>query len=175
MQPTPLKRPTAGKIARLALAGALAFAVPAEAATRCANPADQQLYELHALKTEVLVIGLLCGTDKYNTFVTTYQSQLRTMSLGIQGYYVRVYGRGAGVTRFGQYDTETANARQQEALRSGSDFCRRGQLTIDEVMGLPSGNDLPAYAAARDLIPTRPGACDAPPGRGTPTARGRGR
>ena len=148
------------------LAAAMLLAQPALAVPRCANETDQAVFEVEALKTELMVVATTCKgvtEDRYNEFVRRYQPALVTTNRMVGQYFTRQFG-GAGQRQQDIFITELANARSNAARQLGSDFCPRNAGLFDEVMSLSVLTDLPAYAATKDLLASGVTAC---PGGGT--------
>jgi hypothetical protein len=166
-----------GRVAAL-LAAATLFSHAALAVPRCANETDQAIFEVEALKTELMVVATTCkgnAEDRYNDFVRRYQQALVVTNRGIGQYFSRSRSHGKGGQR--QQDifiTELANARSNAARQLGSDFCPRNNGLFEEVMSLSGVTDLPAYAATKDLLSSGvtacPGGAAAAPARATPAA-----
>jgi glutathione S-transferase len=162
----------------LAALGLLAAPAAALAAPRCANEAEQSVFEVEALKSELMVVGITCQQEeRYNDFVRRYQPRLAENYRAFEQHFNRARGR-AGKTATDAYVTNLAQTRGFEAQKLGSDFCPRNTGLFDEVMALPSAAELPAYAAGKDLIPESLGACQttaAPTRTASTSKRGRGR
>ena len=166
------------------LAAALVAAAPALAAPRCTSEADQTVFELEALKTELMVVATTCKQeDRYNAFVQRYQPTLAQNGRSFGQYFSRAHGR-TGQRQNDIYITELANARSNAARILGSDFCPRNGGLFEEVMALSGPADLAPYAAGKDLLSAGVTACEgAPAPRATPAraapahraARGAGR
>jgi hypothetical protein len=149
----------------------------AEALARCANETDQAIFEVEALKTELMVVATTCkgpAEDRYNDFVRRYQQGLVVSNRGIGQYFTRSHGKG-GQRQQDIFITELANARSNNARQLGSDYCARNNGLFDEVMALQGVTDLPAYAATKDLLSSGvtacPGGAAQAPARSTPAAR----
>jgi hypothetical protein len=160
------------------LAAALMLLAPSAVAARCANETEQSVFEVEALKSELMVVGITCKQeDRYNAFMERYKPRLAENYRAFEQHFSRTRGR-AGKTATDAYVTNLAQTRGFEAQKLGSDFCLRNPGLFDEVMALPSPADLPAYAAGKDLIPENLGACQtqAAPARSAAAAsRKRGR
>lgn len=146
--------------ALLAAAGIL-LAPVAQAVTRCASDVDQVVFEVEALKTELMVVATTCKgntEDRYNAFVERYKPALVQSNRMLGQYFGRLHGRG-GQKQNDIYITELANARSNAARQLGSDFCPRNAGLFDEVMALPGLTELPAYAATKDLLSAGVFAC----------------
>ncbi len=151
--------PARARGAILLMAGLL-LAPPALGAPRCPSQQDQSVFEVEALKTELMVIGITCKEeDRYNAFVRRFQPELAANGRAFGQYFARVKGR-AGQRANDTYITNLAQARATEAQALGSDFCPRNTALFNEVMALPSASELAAYAAGKDLIPGNLGACE---------------
>ncbi|MBK1658020.1 hypothetical protein CKO45_07230, partial [Paracraurococcus ruber] len=178
MMTTPPNQPRraaarARRVAALATAAAL-LAQPALAVPRCSNETDQAVFEVEALKTELMVVATTCKgntEDRYNDFVRRYQQALVASNRALGQYFTRSHGRG-GQRQQDIFITELANARSNNARQLGSDFCPRNSGLFDEVMALQGVTDLPAYAATKDLLASGVTACPggqaAAPHRATP-------
>jgi len=167
------RRGRATRVAALFVATML-LAQPALAVPRCANETDQSVFEVEALKTELMVVATTCKgntEDRYNDFVKRYQPALVTTNRMVGQYFTRQFG-GGGQRQQDIFITELANARSNAARQLGSDFCPRNSGLFTEVMSLSVLTDLPAYAATKDLLSSGVTACPGgTPGRATPAAR----
>jgi hypothetical protein len=163
------RRYRAGTGACLFAALGLLASPAALAAPRCADQTEQSVFEVEALKSELMVVGITCQhEDRYNAFMQRYQPRLAENYRAFEQHFSRTRGR-AGKSATDAYVTNLAQTRGFEAQKLGSDFCQRNPGLFDEVMALPSAAELPAYAAGKDLIPESLGAC------ATPAAPARGR
>ena len=154
------------------LAAAMLLGPTAEALARCANETDQAIFEVEALKTELMVVATTCkgpAEDRYNDFVRRYQQGLVVSNRGIGQYFTRSHGKG-GQRQQDIFITELANARSNNARQLGSDYCARNNGLFDEVMALQGVTDLPAYAATKDLLASGVTACPAGSPAATPAA-----
>lgn len=172
------------RLCRQGLAGLLAlstvFASSAAMAApfRCASEEQQKMFELSALKTELMVVATNCDTeDAYNAFIQRYQSDLSRNDMAVIQHFTG-RDRRAGQRANDAFITNLANARSQEANRIGADFCARNARLFREVMALPSAAELASYAASKDLLPATLGNCTssasaaaATPARSTTQAR----
>lgn len=149
---------------RLLLAGLTAaslIAQPALAAPRCAAPADQSMFELFALKSELLVIAIACKrSDSYNAFVQRYRPVLLDLDKNLNAHFRKVHG-GRWQKVADDFTTDMANVRSTMASRMGGDHCPRNGMIYAEVMSLPATSDLAAYAAGKDLLPAGITTCPA--------------
>ena len=168
-------RRRAGTGACLFAAVGLLAAPAALAAPRCADETEQSVFEVEALKSELMVVGITCKQeDRYNAFMERYQPRLAENYRAFEQHFSRTRGR-AGKSATDAYVTNLAQTRGFEAQKLGSDFCLRNPGLFDEVMALPSAAELPAYAAGKDLIPESLGACATTPAAAPARSRSRGR
>ena len=172
LNPRPPRRPAAAPLALL-IAAALAASQPASALPRCAADADQSVFEMEALKTELMVVATTCKQeDRYNAFVQKFQPALAQNGRSFGQYFVRTHGGlRPGQRQNDIYITELANARSNAARQLGSDYCSRNGGLFDEVMALPSATELPAYAAGKDLLASGVTACEGAPANRSPVHR----
>jgi hypothetical protein len=153
------------------LMAALVAMPSAMAATKCANTSDRSLFEVMALKSELMVLATTCHSSaQYNAFIGRYQSDLVRYDKAAQDYFRRVYGRAAE-REHDAYVTNLANAQSTFGLHQGTDFCPRNDTLYSEVMALNSPSELPLYADAKDLVPEELGACVAPTPPAAPVRR----
>lgn len=152
------------------LAVATMIAQPVLAAPRCAAPADQSMFELFALKSELLVVAIACKrNESYNAFVQRYRPALLDLDKNLNAHFKKAHG-GRWQKVADDFTTDMANVRSTMASRMGGDHCPRNGLIFNEVMALPAVSDLPAYAAGKDLLPASITTCHA---AATPTTPAR--
>ena len=120
-------------------------------AQACANPREHSAFQLRALQTHLMVGALSCGVhDRYNAFVTRWQSDLAGAHRNLTGYFNRAYGN-RGQRELNEYITSLANAQSQESIRLGSSFCGRIGPLFDQVSRLGNANDLFTTSASASL------------------------
>lgn len=160
----------------LLLAGFIGLSAARAAPLPCGAEQNRSLFELEALKSELMVIATDChNSDQYNAFIQRYQTQLADTERELDGYFSHAYGK-KGQQAHDQYVTSLANSDAHAAHVIGNDFCPRNATMFNEVMALRGPADLPAYAAGKDLVPADLGACDAaPPAPAAPIRPVRGR
>ncbi|QXM25606.1 hypothetical protein KO353_05185 [Elioraea tepida] len=118
-------------------------------AQACVNAREQQAFHLRALQTHLMVGALSCGMhDRYNAFVTRWQSDLAGAHRNLTGYFNRTQG---GQRALNAYITALANAHSQEGIRLGANFCGRVGPLFEQVALLRSSNDLVAASASAGL------------------------
>lgn len=140
----------------------LMTAAPAMAAQRCANPTNQAIFDVAALRSEVMVLATACKqSSAYNAFIERFRPALVANEREMDTYFRRHFGRAAQ-HEHDSYTTSLANSQSEVGIREGSDFCPRNGLIFHEVMSLSTSRELPEYAAAKDLVPQSLGVCVLP-------------
>jgi hypothetical protein len=130
------------------------------AETQCLSPTDREAFDVQALRSELMVLATGCQKDdNYNAFVHRYQSDLVHNEKQISEIFKHRYGR-RGQAEHDRFVTELANAESDSGTRLGTDFCPRNSMMFTEVMALRGPNDLPAYAAGKDLLPPSLDLCE---------------
>jgi hypothetical protein len=120
-------------------------------AQSCANAREHAAFQLRALQTHLMVGALSCGMhDRYNAFVTRWQSDLAGAHRNLTGYFNRTFGN-RGQRELNEYITSLANAQSQEGIRLGSSFCGRVGPLFEQVSRLGNANDLFATSASASL------------------------
>jgi hypothetical protein len=118
----------------------------------CTNSAERTAFDTEGLKSELMVTAETCRlTDKYNTFIRTYQPVLATQESALNTYFKRGYGRSSDKAH-DDYITNLANVQSQEGLKSGTAFCQIAQSMFDEVMSLHDGSELADYAHSQAIV-----------------------
>jgi hypothetical protein len=110
----------------------------------------------------MILLATKCGRDReYNeNFIKRFQPALQANERLVLTYFRRVYG-GAGQGRKDVFSTELVNVMSQQANTQGAEFCPRATQIINEMNALTSMDQLPAYAAVKDLAPRGTSMCPA--------------
>ena len=135
-----------------ALLAASVLAAPrAEAAEWGA--ADQPVFDLQGLKSQLMVLASGCpgAEGDYNAFVAKYRSVLTANDAAMAAYFRHRGGQRAQDA----FVTNLANAQSEAGLQQGSEFCPRNEVMFQEVMSLADINELPEYAAGKNVIPAQ--------------------
>jgi len=133
-----------------AFAAVMMIAQPVLAST-CTYPQDVAALKVASLKSELMVTAITCqDSTRYNAFMARYQQDLVVHEHNLMAYFVRAYGNG-GQKAHDDYITSLANAESTAGLSQGTNMCLLNEPMFDEVMSLPSANDLPDYAAGKNL------------------------
>lgn len=124
-------------------------ATGAAVAQSCMNAREKSAFEVRALQTHLMVGALSCGMhDRYNAFVTRWQSDLASAHRNLSSYFNRAAG---GQRALNEYITSLANAQSQEGIRLGSHFCGKVGPMFDQVMRVAGNSDLLALSAQANL------------------------
>jgi hypothetical protein len=144
----------------LAILGALA-AQPVLAGQQCASPADQETFEVQALRSRLVVLGSTNGCPDealYQAFIEKFRPTLQANAQALSAWFKKRYG-ARGQFEHDKFVTELTQAVGSAGSMQGTDFCAHDSKIFNEVLALRSGADLAAYAAAKDLIPASIDAC----------------
>jgi len=139
-----------------ALCGAL-IAGPA-LADACLRPEERSALEMRALRSYLMVAALQCRTGQsynapegYNAFLRKFGQDLSAADRVAAAHFQRSYGGASRGGRLDQYNTLMANDHSEDAMRSGSFFCRDAQPLFQQVVALQS-TELAAFAVQRNII-----------------------
>ena len=131
----------------------------AHAQLECLQPQERSVVEVAALRSELMVLATGCRQDdRYNAFVRRFQADLMGNEKAVGDVFKRMYGKRAQ-QEHDRFTTDLANGESSAGTKLGTDFCERNSLLFSEVMALRGANDLPAYAAGKDLVPTTVDIC----------------
>ena len=124
---------------------------PTQAAPLCVKPPEKDAFDVSALRNQLVLTALTCKTeDRYNAVITKYRSDLSGSEKVLDGYFGRAYGK-RGQSRQDDYNTQLISAQSLLAGRAGSLYCQIYSPMFEEVMALPSGRELPTYAAGKSI------------------------
>ncbi len=125
----------------------------------CLTPTERGMFELQALRSEVMVLATGCSYDTaYNAFIERYRPELMANERDVSAWFKRHYG-AHGQAAHDEFVTDLANAHSDEGTRLGSEFCPHNGMIFGEVMALQGGSELPAFAAGQDLMPASLSVC----------------
>lgn len=142
------------------------------AAERCAKPREETALKTAALRTELMVASLSCGSQvHYNAFVTKFQGELIAQGRLMRSFFQGQYGR-AGDENLNRALTKLANEESQRSVLGRAKFCadaslmfhqllEKNRLTFTALLDNPAlpvreifsscGGNPKHYAAGRDL------------------------
>jgi hypothetical protein len=141
----------------------LLAAQQAHAELDCLQPHERSVVEVAALRSQLMVLATGCQQDdRYNAFIRKYQSDLMGNEKAVGDVFKRIYGKRAQ-QEHDRFTTDLANGESSAGMHLGTDFCQRNGMLFTEVMALHSADELPPYAAGKDLVPTTLDVCPPPP------------
>ena len=127
-------------------------------ASACLRPEERAAIEIRALRSYLMVAALQCRTQQaynapegYNAFLRRFGSDLSAADRVAASHFQRSFGGAARGGRLDQYNTNLANEHSQDALRSGSFFCRDAE-PLFRVVVQTSVTDLPKLVNERNII-----------------------
>lgn len=136
----------------LAAAGTLVCHL-ALASTQCLPPGDRAVFDVEALRSEVMVLATGCSDDAaYNAFIERYQPALMANEHEVDAWFHRKYGRRAQ-SEHDRFVTDLANAQSDAGTHMGTEFCPHNGVIFREVMALRASSELAPFAAGQDLLP----------------------
>lgn len=122
-------------------------------ANACLRPEERTALDVRALRTYLMVSALNCRQgESYNQFVRRFGSELGAAERSATAHFTRAYG-GHGRTRLDAYNTNLANEHSEDAIRSGSFFCRDAEPLFRQALATP-GPQLAQFAAERNIPQT---------------------
>lgn len=146
----------------IAAAALLVQPALATAPPRCASVAEQSVFEVAALKSELTLLAIACKRDTdYNAFIQRYRPQLLDTDKHLIAHFRKVHG-ARGQAEADRFITDLINAQSSAAGALGTDHCPRNSLMYGEVMALSGGADLASYAAGKNVIPASLMTCQPP-------------
>src|SRR5690348_15837523 len=105
----------------------LLSAQPVLAERQCASLSDQSAFELHALRSELMVLAMgRHEGDRYHAVIRRYPPDLQANERMIGSYFTNLYGR-AGQAEHDRFVTELPNAMSRQGSDLGGDFCPRNE------------------------------------------------
>lgn len=137
-----------------------ALTVQANAQMQCLSPSQRAMFDVQALRSELMVLATGCNGDDhaYNAFIERYKPALMANEHEIDAYFRHRYGR-RGQSEHDSFVTNLANDQAARASQLGSEFCPRNGEIFHEVMALDHSGQLPSFAAGQALFPDSMGVC----------------
>ncbi|MBR0670085.1 hypothetical protein [Neoroseomonas soli] len=119
-------------------------------ANACLRPEERSALDVRALRTYLMVSALNCRQgDSYNQFVRRFGNELGVAERAAVAHFTRAYG-GQSRTRLDSYNTNLANEHSEDAIRSGTFFCRDAEPLFQRALATPGG-ELAKFAAERNI------------------------
>ncbi len=140
----------------------------ATAPGECKPTPEQASIGIRALQTELMVAGLKCSADQWNSFTAKFKSTIKADADRLQALFRKTYGKG-GASQMNTFVTLLANDASQRSNGSAEvDYCRQEDVLFHKVLAL-TGAELERFSVHRSLtVPTPVALC--PPEADTPAA-----
>ena len=152
---------TAHKTKHASSAKPAAKTAKALAPGECGPTPDQASIGLRALQTELMVAGLKCSADQWNSFTAKFKATIKTDADRLQHVFAKAYGKG-GANEMNAFVTQLANdASQRSNAFSEADYCKQEDILFNKVLTL-TALDLERFSAKRKLAVPQPVALCAP-------------
>jgi len=141
-------------------------AVPADG---CKPTPDQASIGIRALQTELMVAGLKCSAEQWNTFTAKFKTTIKSDADRLQRVFLKAYGKG-GANQMNAFVTQLANdASQRSNGFAEVDYCKQEDVLYKKVLSL-TGQELERFSAGRALAVAAPVALCKPDPVDTPPA-----
>jgi len=135
------------------MSAVLAFPNPAQAA--CKPTPDQASIGVRALQTELMVAGLKCSAEQWNSFTRQFRTTIKSNADRLQSLFHRTYGK-AGPNRMNAFVTQLANdASQRSNGAAEADYCREQDELFRKVLALTAA-ELEQFSASRQVAVATP-------------------
>ncbi len=127
----------------------------------CKPTPDQASIGIRALQTELMVAGLKCSAEQWNSFTAKFKATLKTDADRMQHLFSKSYGK-TGASEMNAFVTSLANeASQRSNGYSEADYCKQEDVLFQKVLALTS-LELERFSVGRKLNVTAPVALCAP-------------
>jgi len=149
--------PQRGRIPAKTVAALLvaALAAPVSARAACVPTADQASVGMRALQTELMVAGIKCSAERWNSFARQFKTTIKTDADRLQSLFRKTYGP-SGATRMNAFVTQLANdASQRSNGAAEAAYCHDEDALFEKVLAL-SGAELERFSATRALAVPAP-------------------
>jgi hypothetical protein len=135
----------------------------------CVPTADQASVGMRALQTELMVAGIKCSAERWNSFALQFKTTIKADADRLQSLFRKTYGKG-GAERMNAFVTQLANDASQRSNGSAeAEYCRQEGELFEKVLAL-TGAELERFSASRALAVPAPVALCAPEEDNVPAA-----
>jgi hypothetical protein len=136
----------------------------------CHATPDRTSIGIRALQTELMVAGLKCSAEQWNTFTAKFKTTIKTDADRMQRLFAKSYGK-AGATHMNSFVTQLANDASQRSNQSAeADYCRQENDLFQKVLAL-TAKDLEEFSVHRALgVPAPVTLCEPDPATPTPAS-----
>jgi hypothetical protein len=116
----------------------------------CKVTPDQASIGIRALQTELMVAGLKCSAEQWNSFTAKFKTTIKTDADRMQHLFAKAYGKG-GASQMNTFVTQLANdASQRSNGFAEVDYCKQEDVLFQQVLAL-TGEELEKFSAHRNL------------------------
>jgi len=116
----------------------------------CKPTPEQASIGIRALQTELMVAGLKCSAEQWNSFTAKFKTTIKSDADRMQRLFTKTYGK-AGPNQMNGFVTQLANeASQRSNAYSEIDYCRQEDQLFQKVLALTAG-ELELFSAKRTL------------------------
>jgi hypothetical protein len=151
-------------------AAAAASTAPASAkpGDLCKVTPDNASIGIRALQTELMVAGLKCSAEQWNSFTAQFKATIKMDADRMQHLFSKSYGK-SGASQMNSFVTQLANdASQRSNGFSEADYCKQEDVVFKKVLAL-TGQELERFAVGRALaVPAPVALCTPDPVDGAP-------
>jgi hypothetical protein len=142
---------------RLLVAGLAAGIAGPAIAQSCLPAAERQAFDVRAVQSQLQVAALLCRDQgypqleqEYRSFVQKFSPEFQAPARSIQAHFRRTAGRDPRA--LDSFITNLANAHQQDASRSGTQFCTMAPALFRAALAQSSASGLAELAVERNIL-----------------------
>jgi hypothetical protein len=141
---------------------------PAKPGDGCKVTPDNASIGIRALQTELMVAGLKCSAEQWNSFTAQFKATIKMDADRMQHLFSKSYGK-SGASQMNAFVTQLANdASQRSNGFSEADYCKQEDVVFKKVLAL-TGQELERFAVGRALaVPAPVALCTPDPVDGAP-------
>jgi len=134
----------------------------------CKVTPDNASIGIRALQTELMVAGLKCSAEQWNSFTAQFKATIKMDADRMQHLFSKSYGK-SGASQMNAFVTQLANdASQRSNGFSEADYCKQEDVVFKKVLAL-TGQELERFAVGRALaVPAPVALCTPDPADGAP-------
>ena len=111
---------------------------------------EQASIGIRALQTELMVAGLKCSAEQWNSFTAKFKATLKTDADRMQRLFSKSYGK-SGASEMNAFVTSLANeASQRSNGFSEADYCKQQDVLFKKVLALTE-KELERFSVGRKL------------------------
>jgi hypothetical protein len=121
----------------------------------CKVTPDNASIGIRALQTELMVAGLKCSAEQWNSFTAQFKATIKMDADRMQHLFSKSYGK-SGPSQMNAFVTQLANdASQRSNGFSEADYCKQEDVVFKKVLAL-TGQELERFAVGRALAVPAP-------------------